>query len=126
MVSQISSVSSEALADAGPPLRDLGADKHVAAPSQVDGESNPVGALHGEVSPSGIPKVLDLEEKFLHADIPLSASSVAPASVSDASGEMTAAESMESTEDEESLLSREYILVGSLNHAEGSQVTHVF
>lgn len=123
VVSEISNMSLEAPAVAGQPSRDLGVDKHVAFPTQVEGESITVDALHDDVSPSGIPKIRDLQEKFPHACVTLSASSTTPASMSYESEKMTAAESVESAE--ESLLSHEYILVGSLNHAEGSQVINV-
>ncbi|KAK4792788.1 hypothetical protein SAY86_023223 [Trapa natans] len=114
IVSQISKISSEAPADAGQPSNDSGVDKHVAFPTQVEGESTNVGSLHGNVSPPGITEIPDFQEKFPHASIPPAAT---PLSYEE---KITADESLESAED--SFFTHEYILVGSLNHAKGSQV----
>ncbi|KAK4801557.1 hypothetical protein SAY86_022044 [Trapa natans] len=110
--SEISKMSSEATANAGQPLRNSDVDKHIAFPSQ--GEFTTVGSLHGNASPSGITEIPDFQEKFPHASIPLTAT---PLSYEE---KIAAAKSVESAED--SFFSHEYILVGSLNHAKGSQV----
>ncbi|PKI61286.1 hypothetical protein CRG98_018312 [Punica granatum] len=122
VVSEVPSVSSEIRTVAGPSSRDLDADKPISSAGQVEGESTSVGTVDGEFSSTEVPEVLDSEEKLPLISIPPSASSVAPASIDDTPGETAAADSMESTEDEESLLSHEYILVGSLKNAKGSQV----